>query len=134
MPPLKWSPGPAAPIPRTSALAMASRFELRRHRDVPAFLVAALRLRRTFRDADGGIGLGLRAQPLRRTFWTLSAWDDQGHLDGFTRHPQHRQVMQRFAPLTADAGFVTWAIPDDTVPTWPDALRRLAEAGAPTRH
>jgi len=46
---------------------MASRLELRRLRDVPSFLAAALRIRRQMLASPGVLGLSLIARPLHRT-------------------------------------------------------------------
>jgi hypothetical protein len=59
---------------------MASRLELRQLRDVPPFLTAALRIRRQMLGSPGALGVSLIARPLHRTFWTLSAWQDQAAL------------------------------------------------------
>jgi hypothetical protein len=50
---------------------MASRLELQRLRDVPRFLIAALRIRRQMLDSPGAVGLSLIARPLQHAFWTL---------------------------------------------------------------
>jgi hypothetical protein len=107
---------------------MASRLELRRLRDVPPFLAAALRVRRQMISSLGALGLSLIARPTQRTFRTLSASQDQAALRAATGRQPHRQVMNRFGPRMADSSFVTWtatALPVD----WDEALRRLAEPG-----
>ena len=79
-------------IPAGSTLHQVSRLELTRVRDVPGFLVAALRLRRVVMGAPGAVGMSLRAAPSRRTFWTLSAWRDKEALDAFTRSDYHPEA------------------------------------------
>jgi hypothetical protein len=51
--------------PQTATLVQISRLELARKRDVPGFLIAALRIRRIALRTPGAGGLSLRAQPLR---------------------------------------------------------------------
>ena len=58
-------------------VVMASRFELKRMRDVPGFLLDSLRIRRQVLRADGALGVSLVAHPLRRQVLTLSAWSDR---------------------------------------------------------
>jgi len=129
---LPWIPGPAAttapPTPRT---VMASRLELSRLRHVPAFLIASIRLRRAIPHANGAIGLGLRARPLARTFWTLSAWTDQQALQAYNHSPLHREIVERFRPHMASSTFRFYPAQDGTPPRWDDALRRL---NAPANH
>lgn len=131
MPPLPWIDGRSADTP-AAVVVMASRLELTRHRDVPAFLLAALRLRRLFRRADGGVGLALLAEPRRRTFWTVSAWDDHASIGAYNRHEVHAAVVERFRPRMAGSTFTTWSATAADLPvSWADARERLAAAGRP---
>jgi heme-degrading monooxygenase HmoA len=113
-------------IPEGSTLRQISRLELTRMRDVPGFLVAALRLRRIVMAAPGAAGVSLRAEPSRRTFWTLSAWQDQDALDAFTRSDYHRGVMVKYRRRMAGSHFHTWNEGNTTAtrPEWDDAIRR----------
>jgi hypothetical protein len=105
---------------------MASRLELRRLRDVPPFLTAALRIRRQMLGSPGALGVSLIARPLHRTFWTLSAWQDQAALSAAVGREPHRQLMKRFRPRMAGSAFITWAVQPAALPIgWADALRRL---------
>jgi hypothetical protein len=105
---------------------MASRLELRRLRDVPAFFAAALRIRQQMLAAPGAAGVSLIAQPLRRTFWTLSAWQDPAALGAATGAEPHRGIVARFRPLMSGSRFVTWTAA--TVPVdWAEAKRRLQQ-------
>jgi hypothetical protein len=105
---------------------MASRLELRQLRDVPPFLTAALRIRRQMLGSPGALGVSLIARPLHRTFWTLSAWQDQAALSAAVGREPHRQLMKRFRPRMAGSAFITWAVQPAALPIgWADALRRL---------
>jgi hypothetical protein len=105
---------------------MASRLVLRRLSDVPSFLAAALRIRKQMLASPGALGLSLVARPLRRSFWTLSAWPDPAALRGAAGHELHRQVMKRFGPRMAGSAFVTWTVPATSLPvSWDEAMRRL---------
>ena len=128
---LPWTPG-TSPAPGHPVVVMASRLELRRRRDVPAFLVASLRLRRAFRHAPGSVGLGLAAQPWSRTFWTLSTWASPADLRAYSASPLHRDVMRRFRPAMAGSTFVEWTSDDDAAPSWDEARERLAAANYST--
>jgi hypothetical protein len=76
--------------------------------------------------APGAAGLSLIAEPARRTFWTLSAWQDQAALRAATGAEPHLGLMKRFRPVMAGSRFVTWTA--DTVPVpWDEARRRLAD-------
>jgi quinol monooxygenase YgiN len=131
---LPWihGPAPASPSP-TDRTVMTSRLELRRLRHVPAFLIASLQLRHAIRQAPGAIGLGLRARPLARTFWTLSAWTDHEALQTYNHSPLHRGIVERFRPHMAGSTFRFYTAPAGTRPGWDDALRRLDKSSGPER-
>lgn len=115
-------PGPAA-------FVQVSQLELLRLRRVPGFLVAALRLRREVLRTDGALGVSLVAHPLRKTFWTLSAWTDTDAISRFTRSDAHRTVMVRYRDEMRGSHFHTWPVDDSAMrPTWPDAKARLARS------
>ncbi len=110
----------------TSTTVQASVLSLRRYRDVPAFMRAALRLRAAFAESPGAIEMSLRAAPLRRTFWTLSHWRSDADIAAFVGHPVHREVMRRFGPALQFSAFVTWNSNDTAAISWDDASTRLA--------
>lgn len=109
-----------------STLTQISRLELARARDVPGFLIAALRIRRVALQTPGVGGISLRAQPLRRTFWTLSTWHDETAIGKFMRSEDHRAVMVKYRNRMAGSHFHTWNAADQTTtkPSWVDAHQR----------
>lgn len=125
MPTLPWISVRPADAP---AVVMASRFELRRLRDVPRFFLDAMRIHRQVRAADGVLGVSLVAHPLQREFFTLSAWRDRAAVDALVRAEPHRSAMGRYHAVMADASFRFWEVPPDALPpSWDDARRRLDE-------
>jgi hypothetical protein len=123
---LPWTAPKQAPPPAEPVTVMASRLELRRLRDVPAFFAAALRIRRQMLASSGAAGLSLIAQPMRRTFWTLSAWQDPAALRAATGTEPHHALIKRFRPVMAGSRFVTWTASAVPVP-WDEAKRRLEQ-------
>ncbi len=125
MPTLPWTAADApADATGDGALVMASRFQLRRFRDVLPFLRDAMKVRALVRGSDGALGVSLIARPLRREFATLSAWRDRESLDAMVRTEPHRSVMRRYHPVMADADFVFYA-PEQYPPSWAEAHREL---------
>jgi heme-degrading monooxygenase HmoA len=113
----------------TTTVVQVSRLELQRRRSVPGFMIAALRLRRDVLRADGALGVSLIAQPLRRTFWTLSAWTDAEAIAAFTRSGAHRAVMRNYRAEMRGSHFHTWFGGDVTQrPSWADARARLEQS------
>jgi hypothetical protein len=127
MPTLPWIAAKGPPPQDTAELVvMASRLRLRSLWDVPAFLWAAMRIRRQMLNSPGALGVSLIAKPAKRAFWTLSAWQDQASLSATVGRQPHRDVMKRFSPKLADSRFITWTTPASALPpSWPEALRRL---------
>jgi hypothetical protein len=127
MPTLPWTAPPNSAKPADGTVTvMASRLELRRLRDVPSFLTGAMRIRRQMLGSPGALGVSLIARPLRRTFWTLSAWQDQAALGTAVGREPHRRIMNHFRPRMSGSSFVTWAAPATALPiAWDEALRRL---------
>jgi hypothetical protein len=126
MPTLPWTTPKRLPPADGPVTVMASRLALRRLGDVPSFLAAALRIRRQMLGPPGGLGVSLIARPARRTFWTLSAWQDQAALGAAAGRQPHREIMQQLRPRMAGSAFVTWTAPATALPIeWDDALRRL---------
>ena len=124
MPTLPWKAPTSRPSAGGPVTVMASRLELRRLSDVPSFLAAALRIRRQMLASPGVLGLSLIARPLHRTFWTLSAWQDQDAMSAAVGREPHLHLMKHFRPRMAGSSFVTWTATGVPI-TWDEARRRL---------
>lgn len=128
MPTIPWTT-PNQPAPgTTTALVMASRFEVRTLRDVPRFLLRSLAAWKQVRRAHGALGASLVAEPLRRTFWTLSAWESREQLNAYAAAEPHRTIMRGLRPTMRESVFTFWEVPIAELPiAWADARRHLAE-------
>lgn len=106
---------------------MASRLEVRSLKDVPRFFVKSLSAWNQVRKAPGALGASLIAQPLKRTFWTLSAWESKDALYVFAGTEPHRGIMNGLRPTMRDSTFTFWEVPVEQLPVaWDDARHRLA--------
>ncbi|WP_149181540.1 DUF3291 domain-containing protein [Streptomyces sp. TRM49041] len=130
MPTLPWTtPNPAPP--HAPAYVMASRFEVRSLKDVPRFFVKSLAAWRQVTSAPGAYGASLVAQPLKRTFYTLSAWQDREALYTYARTEPHRGIMKDLRATMRGSTFTFWEATAEDLPlAWDDARRRLAEQAA----
>ncbi|GAB2842184.1 hypothetical protein GCM10022221_46700 [Actinocorallia aurea] len=129
MPTLPWTSlePPAAP----SVLVMASRLEVRSFRNVPGFLLSSLALWRQARRAPGAHGVALKADLLRRTFWTLSAWKDEAAVRAYASAEPHRSAMRAKRSVMRESTFVFWTAPTDDLPVgWDEARRRVEDQRA----
>ncbi|WP_328912174.1 MULTISPECIES: DUF3291 domain-containing protein [unclassified Streptomyces] len=127
MPTLAWiTPNP--PRPQTEALVMASRLEVARLKDVPRFFVKSLAAWKQVGKAPGAVGASLVAEPLKRTFWTLSAWESREALYDYVAAEPHHTIMTGQRAVMRDSTFVFWNVPTEQLPvSWEEARRRLAE-------
>ncbi|MEE1755468.1 DUF3291 domain-containing protein [Streptomyces sp. SP18CS02] len=130
MPTIPWvTPNPAPP--GATAVVMASRFEVRSVRDVPRFFLKSLSAWGQVRKAPGALGASLEARPLKRTFYTLSAWQDREALYAYARAEPHRGIMTGLRRTMCGSAFTFWEVPVSDLPIgWDEAKRRLAEQAA----
>jgi hypothetical protein len=121
MRPSRWVAGRAG-LAAGTGIAFASRLPLRGHRDIPGFLRDTRTVRGQLREAPGLAGYSLRAQFLRKTFWTLPLWDSAPDLALF--------AAAELTSRTRAPQFVRWphALKDGP-PTWSAARARLADTG-----
>ncbi|MET9392684.1 DUF3291 domain-containing protein [Streptomyces sp. NPDC006624] len=125
MPTLPWTV-PNTPPRDTEVHVFASRFETRTLWGALKFLAGTPAVWRQVRRSPGVYGATLRAKPLRRTFWTLSAWESKDALRSFVRAGAHGPAASGLAPLMKDSAFTTWQVSSEDLPlSWPEALRRL---------
>ena len=132
MPTLPWATVERPADPSAGAVLMASRFKLRRWRDVLPFFLDSMRIHRQVRSADGAYGVSLEAHPLRREFFTLSAWRDDAAVRALVAAEPHRSAMRKYRPAMAEAAFRFWSAPVAALPpTWDEAKRHLREPEPP---
>ncbi|WP_089105736.1 DUF3291 domain-containing protein [Streptomyces hyaluromycini] len=127
MPTLRWTTV-NTPAADAEAFVMASRLEVRSLKDVPRFFAKSLVAWKQVTGAPGAYGASLIAEPLKRTFWTLSAWEDKDALYRYARTEPHKSVMTGLRPTMKGSVFTFWQVPAAELPIdWTDARRRLAE-------
>jgi hypothetical protein len=133
VPSLPWTVVDAAPS-GSQVVFLASRLRLRSARHIPGFFRAAFAVRSQVRRSPGAVGVSLIAEPMRKTFWTLSAWTDQASLDSFVQSQPHLGVMSRYHARLVSPEFTTWNADASSVPPsrssakdrWAEGKQRLA--------
>lgn len=125
MPTLPWTV--SNPAPRyTEVHVFASRFETRTLWGALRFLARTPGVWRQVSRAPGAYGATLKAEPFKRTFWTLSAWESPAALKGFARSGAHAPTSQGLSAQMRDARFATWQVSSEDLPLdWAEARRRL---------
>ncbi|WP_031037243.1 hypothetical protein [Streptomyces sp. NRRL F-5650] len=127
MPTLPWTI-PHTPPQHGTAYVMASRFEVRTLKGVPRYFLRSLAAWKQVRSAPGAYGASLIAQPSRRVFHTLSAWQDRDALYVYAGSEPHRGIATSLRSTMRDSTFTFWEVDVATLPiTWDDVKRRLAE-------
>ncbi|MGP4046781.1 DUF3291 domain-containing protein [Streptomyces sp. 2A115] len=125
MPTAPWTV-PNTPPRHAEVHVFASRFETRTLWGALKFFVKTPSVWRQVNEAPGAYGATMRAALLRRTFWTLSAWESPAALKAFARSGTHAPTARGLAPLMRDAKFATWTVTAEDLPLdWSEALRRL---------
>lgn len=125
MPTLPWTV-PNTPPAGTEVHVFASRFETRTLWGALRFLFKTPGVWRQVSRAPGAYGATLKAEPLKRTFWTLSAWESPKALGAFARSGPHGPTSRGLAGQMRDAKFVSWTVKSGDVPVgWAEVRRRL---------
>lgn len=101
-----WKSGSASK--ESGIFVSATRLTWRRHRDLPIILWQALRLRTTWPRRDGAIGISIAVQPLARTTWSVTVWQDEQYFHRFLASQCHIELMREFRPALSSSSSVTW--------------------------
>jgi hypothetical protein len=73
--------------PGRDYVVLLSYLLLQRLRRIPWFAFQANRIVRQLQRSAGVVGYSLNSRPLRRQFWTLSAWHDEAAPQAFVHEP-----------------------------------------------
>lgn len=127
-----WS---GEPRPQT-ALVFASRFDGHGLGQGWRLFTGGVRLRRAVLNAQGALGVSLRACPLQGRYYTLSLWKDQQSLLAFAHGQAHRRAVRSVAELgPVRAVLVSRDADPRQRPTWRDTTRWLTALDTgPYRH
>jgi hypothetical protein len=104
---------------------------LRRFSATLRFIRGAVGVRKLLaRKPKGFLGYSMLGRPWALKYWTLSVWEDEAALQAFVAEHLHVDVMSAIAPDMATTRFVRWHGQGSSVPpAWPEALRRIEDAG-----
>ena len=131
MPPLPWKS--VQPIqPEATYVVTITKLPLRSHRRIPRIMRDTWRIVRQLGRSDGLVGYALKADLIHKTFWTMSAWNDDAALAAFVRSDVHRAAMTALAPHMDGPRIQTFTLPGSEVPpTWRDVAENLAATPQP---
>ncbi len=107
---------------------MASRLEVKSLLNAPSFLIASLSLWRQARRSPGLLGVALKAEMFKGTFWTYSAWENKAAIYAYAGSEPHKSTVERKRKVMREATFVFFNAPVDELPLpWDEIRRRIAE-------
>ncbi len=106
-------------------LCIATFLPVRSWLHVIPFLRMSFRIQRQLKNTDGLVTYHLRANLLRKQFWTLSIWKDRAAANAFILTEPHATAVRKFEKWAGrGAAFVQWNSSDATI-DWNEALQRL---------
>ena len=124
-PPLPWRASTRID-PEATYTVTITRLPLARHIRIPAVMRQTVRIVRALVRADGLVGYSLKADLVRKTFWTVSAWESDAALRAFASSDVHRTAMRRVGPHMAEPQIETLSVSGRELPlSWADIRGRL---------
>jgi hypothetical protein len=105
-----------------------TRLRIRSIRFMPFFALYTFRSLQQVKKAPGFLG-GELLSDRRRTFWTMTTWDSQEDMRRFMTDGSHRAAIPHLLNWCDEASVVHWDQPEDVLPKWDEADRRMRESG-----
>src|ERR1700737_3721293 len=109
MPARPWQSLDQAELQR-DYLVQLSYLPLIRYRSLLRFGRWLLAIQKQLSQTKGVIGYSLLARPLKREFWTLSAWSDGSALRDFVRTGAHVRAMSALRGHMGQTVFIEWTL------------------------
>lgn len=123
-----WMAGPAHDW-QGGVLVSVTDFRVHRARDLPRVWRTGMRLRRSWPQMHGAIGLWLWSLPLQRRGGSVSVWQSEEDLQRFVLWPVHIEIMRRNR-TTGTLESATWEADTFIAPQAWSAARRQLEAAS----
>jgi heme-degrading monooxygenase HmoA len=116
----------------TTMFVSVTRLRLRSVRFLLLFAIYAVRSTAQVKRAAGFLKGSLLPDG-GRTFWTLTAWENQESMRRYMTAGAHRDAMPRLLNWCDEASVVHWDQDEPLLPTWAEADRRMREQGRPSK-
>ena len=91
-----------------------------------------LRTRQQVRNATGFQNGSLLADRAW-TFWTMTAWDSQASMRKYMTTAPYKPAMGHLMDWCDEASVVHWEQPEESLPSWTEAERRMRQDGRPSK-
>lgn len=109
-----------------------TRLRIRSFRFVPLFALHSWRSLRQIRKARG-FQAGATLADRNWTFWTMTAWDSEESMRQFMISGSHKAAMPHLVGWCDEASVAHWTQQESSIPSWPEAGRRMRESGRPSK-
>lgn len=121
-----WRRGSLTPTATESVFVSLTDFHIRRLHHAPAAWLTGLRLRHSWPQIGGTIGLWLWAEPLKLRSGSVSIWSSEEELKAFIRSERHLAIMRHYRPRMSGTSN-GWIAPRfDRAAIWDEAVRQLS--------
>ena len=105
-----------------------TRLRIRSLRFLPRFFIDTMLTGRQTKLANGFLGGSLLADR-RRTFWTMTLWNDQSDMRTYMTTGSHLKAMPKLLGWCDEASVVHWTQHHSSAPDWLEADRRMRTEG-----
>lgn len=109
-------------------IASVTRLRVRSAFYLPAFLWMTFRSQRQVVRTSGFRG-GKLLIDAKRTYWTLTVWEDERAMKSFRGSGAHAAVMPKLVEWCDEASYAHWSSANEALPDWPEAYQCLVKEG-----
>ena len=113
-------------------LISVTRLRVRSAWFLPEFFIYAMRSSRQAQRSPGFL-MGRLVNDARRTFWTITVWDDEKSMREYRGTAAHGKAMPKLAKWCDEASVVHWAEQNARIPDITEAHARMQEQGRASR-
>jgi quinol monooxygenase YgiN len=112
---------------QTDYTCVATFLPLKSWKYMLSFQRLSSKVLKQIKEDEGAANYAVRANLLKKHFWTLSIWKDQNSLRRFIMTEPHATAVKKFTEWAGEgSAFVEWSSPENTI-DWPEALRKLQD-------
>lgn len=127
----RWQEGPEAHAPGP-VLVSVTEFTAHRHSQSLPIALAGLRLRRSWPQTPGAVGMWLWIDPWRKRSGSVSVWTRERELYAFVGRPDHVQIVRAHKDRGAMRATAWTADRLDPDAVWAAAYARITDPKPPS--
>jgi hypothetical protein len=110
---------------QTDYTCVATFLPLKSWKYMLSFQRLSSKVLKQIKENEGAANYAVRANFLKKHFWTLSIWKDQNSLRRFIMTEPHATAVKKFTEWAGEgSAFVEWSSLENTI-NWPEAFKKL---------